>query len=121
MILCNNITTADESFLEDNTEIFYTPCETCKDKDTSEGCEECNGDGQHDTEPYQYFLASLTDWDKDRLTEYGVTFGYSNALDVDVIPIYDFGTSWSAFSYSKEVEDDYALAHDETLSLTTPY
>jgi len=60
-------------------------------------------------------------WDIERLKEYGVEVGYSNALDVHVLPIYDYGTSWSMFSYSKEVADDYELASDETLVLNTVY
>jgi hypothetical protein len=127
MILCNNITTVDESFIEDNMELFYSECETCegngeieKDGETVT-CDECNGDGQHATEPYQYFLIDGHQFDLERLKEYGVEYGYSESLDLHVLPIYDFGTGWSAFSYSKEVDDDYELSHDETAERTTVY
>jgi len=126
MMLCNNITKADESFFEDNYELFYIECEECegrgyKDEDEKEECEECMTEGRHDTDPYQYFLANADQFDLERLDEYDVKHGYSEALDMVVIPIYDFGTSWSAFSYSKEVEDDYELRDDETLERQTHY
>ena len=121
MLLCNNINEVDENFIEENSEIFSADCESCNNMEEAEKCEDCNGNGSHDLEPYQYFLADLTDWDKERFINYRVPFGYSNALELNVIPIYDYGTSWSAFSYSREVEDDYVLSFDETLERTTPY
>lgn len=123
MILCNNITEADESFIEDNYELFYDDCEECDGQGEKDGkrCDNCGGDGRYDNEIYQYFLVGINDWDKERLSEYGVELGYSKLLDLYVLPIYDFGTSWSCFSYSKEVSDDYELAHDETLTRSTPY
>jgi hypothetical protein len=63
----------------------------------------------------------VNEWEIERLKSYGVEVGYSEALNVYVIPIYDYGTSWSAFSYSKEVEDDYELFFDETLTRSTVY
>lgn len=127
MMLCNNITQADENFIEENYELFYSDCEDCngsgeieKDGET-EKCEECYGEGKHDSEVYQYFLISVDEWDIARLKEYGVEVGYSELLDLYVLPIYDFGTSWSMFSYSKEVEDDYTLSYDETTERTTHY
>jgi hypothetical protein len=125
MILCNNITQADESFLEDNTEIFFYDCETCNgtgytDEDEQEHCQECE-DGRCTSDPFQYFLAGMSEWDKEYLEEWGVTVGYSNLLDTYVIPIYDYGTSWSMFSYSKEVEDDYTPLGNETTERTTCY
>lgn len=123
LILCNNITTADESFIEDNYELFYDECEECEGQGENEGkkCEECYGEGRHDNEIYQYFLTSANEWDVERLKEYGVTLGYSKLLDLHVLPIYDYGTSWCMFSYRKEVEDNYELASDETLTRSTVY
>lgn len=72
-------------------------------------------------EPYQYFLTSLDDWTKKRLESFGVNVGYSEKLDLHVIAIYDYGTSWSMFSYSKEVDDDYKIALEETEALQTVY
>lgn len=123
LLLCNEITKADEKFIEDNIELFYYECDNCKGSGKKEGkpCDECMGEGRHECEPYQYYLCSLDDWEKERLTSYGVLFGYSQLLELDVLPIYDFGTSWDAFSYSKEAADDYELSFDETLTKTTPY
>ncbi len=119
----NNINQVDESFIEDNMELFYYPCEECKDKDEEgkEKCKECGGEGQHEAEAYQYFAVGVSDWDIKRLKEYGVEVGYSELCDLHILPIYNFGTSWSAFSYSKEVDADYQLSHDETLKRETVY
>jgi len=123
MILCNNITTVDTSFIEDNLEIFYFECEECKgtgEKDNKK-CEECYGEGRHETEPYQFFLTSISEYTKEYLQSFGVDVGYSNLLDLEVIPIYDYGTSWTCFSYSKEAEDGYTLGYNETLTRSTVY
>lgn len=117
---------ADVGFLEDNPHLFYRNCESCEGRgyiseENQDKCEYCYGEGRLDLEPYQYFLCDIPEWQKDRLMSYGVEVGYSDLLDLHVLPIYDFGTSWSAFSYSKEVEDDYVLAHDETLTRSTVY
>ncbi len=123
MILCNNITQADENFIENNFELFYRDCEECKGTGGSEAepCEECYGEGQHEIEAYQYFIVDVNEWDIKRLEEYDIKLGYSELLDLHIMPIYDFGTSWSAFSYSKEVEDNYELYPDETETRTTVY
>ena len=124
MILFNNITSVDEEFMENNFELFYRDCEDCsgsgEDKDGKK-CEECYGEGRFDLEAYQYFAVSVTEWDIERLKSYGVAVGYSEKCDLHILPIYDYGTGWSAFSYSKEVADDYTLAFNETLTRTTPY
>lgn len=124
MILCNNISKVDESFIEDNMHLYEIECEKCQgagdDKDGVK-CDDCYGDGRFDLEPYQEFIIAVNEWDIERLKSYGVEVGYSEALEVHVLPIYDYGTSWSAFSYSKEVEDDYELSFDETLERSTVY
>lgn len=123
MILCNNIEKADESFIEDNYSLYSEECEECGGSGEKDGetCQECMGDCTHQMEIYQSFIVAVNEWDIERLKEYGVEVGYSELLDVHVLPIYDFGTSWSAFSYSKEVDADYQLAHDETLTRETVY
>lgn len=127
MILCNNITTVDESFIEDNYEVFQQTCEVCNGGGTIEKdgedvqCEECCGQGSHDCEPYQYFIIDANEYYIETMKEYGVDVAYSEALGLHIIPIYDYGTGWGAFSYSKEVEDDYELAHNETLERKTVY
>ena len=125
MILLNNINEIDESFIEDNFELFNSECEECKGDGTKDGktCEECGGNGSFDNEVYQYYLTDLSkdDYLMERLNSYGIELGYSEKLDKYILPIYDFGTSWSAFSYSKEVENDYQLSFDETEKRTTVY
>lgn len=123
MIMCNNIDKIDESFIDDNFELFYIDCEECKgtgEKDDKQ-CEECNGESQHTLEAYQYFIINASEYELERLREYGVRVGHSNLLDLDIMPIYDWGTGWNAFSYSKEVDADYQLSHDETLKRETVY
>lgn len=136
MIMCNNITEADESFIEDNIELFYDDCEKCNgtgevateetrslDTETMEweSCDECFGEGRHTLEAYQYFIINANEYELSRLREYGVRVGHSKLLGLDIMPIYDWGTGWSAFSYSKEVDADYQLSHDETLKRETVY
>jgi hypothetical protein len=123
MLLMNNINLADESFIENNMELFEYECSECKDKtdEEKEKCEECGGNGYHENEIYQYFACRLSDREKEMFDSFQVPHGYSELLDIDIIPVYDWGTSWSAFSYSKEVADDYELAHNETLTRTTVY
>ena len=123
LLLCNEIVKADSEFLEDNIELFQSECDICKGSGEIDGktCEECNGNSYFDSEPYQYFLTSVNDYDKEIFKEYGIEFGYSKLLELEVLPIYDFGTSWDCFSYSKEVEEDYILRPYESLTRTTVY
>lgn len=123
LLLCNNITNVDTSFVDDNLELFKYYCSECNGTGVKESddCDECQGDGECDREVYQYFLCDLPEWQKERLLSYGVKTGYSNLLDLNVLPIYDYGTSWSAFSYSKEVDQDYQLSFDETENRQTVY
>jgi hypothetical protein len=123
MIMCNNIT-QDDSFIEDNSELFTIECEACEGSGNIEEdktCDDCGGSGYHDLEPYQFFITDADKYEIERLKEYGMQVGYSESLDLNVIAIYDFGTGWGAFSYSKEVDDDYELAHNETLERKTVY
>ena len=123
MILLNNIMEIDEDFFEDNMDLFFYPCEECEGKTDEEQpkCESCMGEGRHECEYYQYFLADMETYEVERLKSYGVSVGYSEKLEKHIICISDFGTSWSDFSYSKEVEDDYTLSFDETLTRQTVY
>ena len=124
LLLCNNITEADPEFIENNYELFYYDCEICNGSgEIKEGekCPDCCGEGRHDSEPYQYYLTNVDDYQKEMLEAYGIKLGYSDLLDLYVLPIYDWGTSWDAFSYSKQVADDYTIAYNETLIHNTAY
>jgi hypothetical protein len=123
MILLNNITEIDEYFIENNFELFYTDCKNCEGTGEKDGlpCEECYGEGRFDNEFYQYFITNADEYDCERLKKFGVDIGYSEKLNNYIICIGDFGTSWSAFSYSKEESEDYELRPDETLNRETIY
>src|ERR1035437_2380409 len=83
MILLNNIMEIDESFFEDNMELFSYDCEECHGTGEKDGkpCEECGGEGQHDNEFYQYFITDADEYDIERLKSYKVDIGYSEKLD----------------------------------------
>lgn len=124
MLLCNNITTVDPNFIESNMDIFYPPCEACEGTGSLEvdkQCDNCDGNGNINTEPYQFFLTSVSDNTKEYLKSFGVEVAYSEALGLEVIPIFEYGTSWDCFSYSKEVDDNYTLGYNETLTRSTIY
>ncbi len=123
MLLCNNITSADPGFYDNNMDLISETCGTCNGEGEMEGlkCPDCAGNGQHDLEPYQYFLTSVSDYTKEYLQSWGVMVGYSELLDLEIIAIYDYGTSWNAFSYSKQVDDNYTLGYNETLTRSTVY
>ena len=154
MVLFNNITSVDESFIDDNWNLFF--CER-DDDDVNEEIErlsEINWKneeykpydiedtmssdeikehlktyfediridlGDAELEPYQFFACNIDNYTKDKLESWGITVGYSEKCNLSIIPIYDFGTSWSCFSYSKEVDDDYELGYNETLERSTVY
>lgn len=50
--------------------------------------------GYEDIEIYQYYVCNLTEFEKEKLLEYGIILSYSNVLDVDVLCVDHFGTSW---------------------------
>lgn len=84
-ILCNNITEIDE-FIWDN-------------------CELCN----IDEEFYQYFLTDCSKDDAERLHKwFGLNFLYSEKLDLYILAVDHFGTSWNYIPcevYDKEVAE----------------
>lgn len=71
IILCNNINELDESIWENLEEPV-------------------------NDEIYQYYLCDIDSWNKEWLEELGnpLILSYSNMLDLDVLMVDHFGTSW---------------------------
>ena len=70
LVLCNSINEIDNS-------VFYN-MEEVKD----------------DLEIYQYYLCDLSRYEKEKLEEYGILLSYSDMLDLDVLCVEHYGTSW---------------------------
>ena len=85
LILCNNILEIDEYLFEN--------------------CELCNPEEEF----FQYFLTDCSKDDAERLHEwFGLNFLYSEKLDLYVLAVDHFGTSWNGVScgvYNKEVAE----------------
>ena len=45
-------------------------------------------------EIYQYFLCNITSFELERLAQYGIVLSYSNMLELNVLCVTHFGTSW---------------------------
>ena len=43
---------------------------------------------------YQYFLCNLNEFEEETLREYGILLAYSNKLNVDILCVEHYGTSW---------------------------
>ena len=69
IILCNNIAQIDNSIWE-------------------------NVENPTDEEIYQYYLCNLSEHEKEKLLSYGIIVSYSDMLDLDVIMVDHWGTSW---------------------------
>ena len=89
LILCNNITKIDESiwdnfnFFDENLEIF------------------------------QYYLCNLNEYEKERLTEFGIILSYSNKLDLDVLCVEHYGTPWDSVLTDVEWTENFDLIEVE--------
>lgn len=73
LLLCNSIESVDEN-IWDNVEI--------------------DGELGDYEEIYQWYLCDLDDYVKEQLIEWGFIFSYSNMLDLDVLMVNHWGTSW---------------------------
>ena len=71
LVLCNNITEIDNSIWDNMGEF---------DDD--------------DLEMYQYYLCDLSSYERETLKEYGILLSYSDMLDLDVLCVEHYGTSW---------------------------
>ena len=63
--------------------------------------------GYEDMEIYQYYVCNLTEFEKEKLLEYGIILSYSNVLDVDVLCVDHFGTSWDYVMTDVKWTDNY--------------
>ena len=88
MLLCNNIESVDESVLYNSNNLY--------DEESDEY-----------TEIYQYYLCDLDDYTKEQLEEWGFLFSYSDMLDLDVLLVDHFGTSWDYVMTSVEWSENY--------------
>ena len=73
LVLCNNIKNIEEDFW-DNIQV--------------------NGEIGDYEEFYQFYLCNLTEFEKDTLLDYGIILSYSNMLELDILCVDHFGTSW---------------------------
>lgn len=70
LVLCNKIEEIEEFGLFLNKEEYYNE------------------------EIYQYYLCNLTEYEREKLEEYGIILSYSHKLDLDVLCVEHLGTSW---------------------------
>lgn len=70
LVLCNNITDIDDSIWNNIPEKFMSE------------------------DIYQWFLCDLSEFEKEKLLEYGIILSYSNLLETDVLCVEHYGTSW---------------------------
>lgn len=74
LVLCNKIEEIDELVWENMQNIDF--------------------DSDEEIKIYQYYLCNLTEFEKEMLLEYGIILSYSNKLDLDILCVEHFGTSW---------------------------
>ena len=83
LILCNNIPNVDDT--------IWNSIENLDEYD----------------EIYQYFLCNIDEYIKDQLIEWGFIFSYSEALELDVLMVDHWGTSWNYVMTDVEWSENY--------------
>ena len=66
-----------------------------------------NRDEYYGEEIYQYYLCNLSEYEREQLTEYGIILSYSNKLDLDILCVEHFGTSWDYVMTDVEWSDNF--------------
>lgn len=56
---------------------------------------------------YQYFLCNLNEFEEETLREYGILLAYSNKLNVDILCVEHYGTSWDYVMTDVEWTEDW--------------
>lgn len=76
MVLCNNICEVDTTVFDNMEFDIYN-----EEEDTT-------------TNIFQFYLCDVNASDKEELKEYGLLFSYSDMLNLDVLCVDHYGTSW---------------------------
>ena len=76
MVLCNKIIEVDSSVYDNMTFNFY------------------DEENDYYIDIYQWYLCDINEEDKKELEEYGLLFSYSDELELDVLCVDHYGTSW---------------------------
>ena len=58
-------------------------------------------------EIFQYYLCNLSDYEKEKLLEYGIILSYSNVLELDILCVEHLGTSWDYVMTDVEWTTDF--------------
>lgn len=83
LVLCNNIAEIDNSIWDNMGEV------------------------DEDLEIYQYYLCNLSSYERETLKEYGIILSYSDVLDLDVLCVEHYGTSWDYVMTDVEWSQDF--------------
>lgn len=86
LVLCNNIIEIDES-VDFNVNCNFIPNE----------------------EIYQYYLCDLSSYEREQIEEYGIILSYSDKLDLDVLLVDHWGTSWDYVMTDVEWTENFDL------------
>lgn len=110
IVLCNEIAKKDESVFEnmqlDDTIKYYN--EQGEEITQDEYFDDPNAyEENDDPEIFQYYICNLSDYNKEQLQKAGIILSYSNMLDLDVICVDHWGTSWDYVLTSVPLFDTY--------------
>ena len=106
MVLFNNCTSLNDNavlneWLENHTcesqEAMHhiDTCETKNCKKCKEYITDYGESPQCECEPYQWFAIDISEFDVKKLNKYyDMDIFYSDTLDMYILPVYHFGTSW---------------------------
>ncbi len=87
LVLCNNIEKIDNSIWENIQGIDFNK--------------------EEEIEIYQYYLCNLSNFERELLEEYGIILSYSDLLDVDVLCVEHYDTSWDYVMTNVEWTENY--------------